>query len=79
MIDFLRFLVLFEIFLLPLIFATPDFGFEESKIVFFIFFNSLIGFLWWYLLINKKIKFEFSKIKKIGLIFIGILVGTRLE
>ena len=78
MIEFLKFLLLFEIFLLPLIFATPEFGFEESKIVFFIFFNSLIGFLWWYLLFTKRIKFKFTPIKKVGLGFILILLITSL-
>lgn len=78
MIDFLTSLVLFELFLLPIIPATSSFGFEQAKIVFFVFFNSLIGFLWWYLLIKKKIKFEFSAIKKIGALFLIALFISSL-
>lgn len=65
-------LVLLFIFLVPLIGTASNFGFEQSKILFFIFSISLIGLLW----LGKGLKW--SKIQVAGAVFIVILLLTSL-
>ncbi len=59
-------------FLIPLV-AYPNFGFERSKVVFFIFFTSLLGLLW-----LIKFKIEWSVVKRAAAVFVLILLLTSL-
>ena len=43
----LRYLALSEIALLPLIPSFPGYGYEQTKIISFIFLTTILGFLWW--------------------------------
>lgn len=72
----LQFNLLLTIFLIPIITPFQSFGYEKSKILFFIFLTSLSGFLWIWLLHQQKIKLRWSAIKIISLIFIMILLLT---
>lgn len=76
MIKALQFNLLLTIFLIPIITPFQSFGYEHSKILFFIFLTTLSGFLWIWLLHHKKIKLRWSAIKIISLIFIIILLLT---
>lgn len=74
----LRFILLLIIFLIPIITPFQNFGYEKSKILFFIFLISLSGFLWIWFLHQQKIKLRWSAIKIISLIFIIILLLTSI-
>lgn len=76
MIKALQFNLLLTIFLIPIIAPFQSFGYEKSKILFFIFLTSLSGFLWIWLVHQKIIKLRWNAIKIISLIFILILLLT---
>ncbi len=67
-------LLLSIIFLLPLLGAYKNFGYEHIKVLFFIFSISLIGIFWTYFLFKKRIKLKWTKIKLISLFFISVLL-----
>lgn len=74
MIKALKFNLLLTVFLIPIITPFQSFGYEHSKILFFIFLTTLSGLLW--LLTTQKIKW--SGISKASAIFILILLFTSL-
>ncbi|MDP3758473.1 MAG: O-antigen ligase family protein, partial [Candidatus Daviesbacteria bacterium] len=67
-----KLLLLLTVFLIPLLGATGNFGFEQSKILFFILSISLIGFLW----IRKGVRW--TGISKAAGLFTLILLITSL-
>jgi len=75
---YLCLLILFEIFIIPLLTATPEFGFEEKKVVVFLFLNSLVVAYWAILLYFKKLSVEWTRIKIIAVLFLGVLLITSL-
>lgn len=76
MIKALQFNLLLTVFLIPIITPFQSFGYEKSKIFFFIVLTSLSGFLWIWLVHQQKIKLRWNAIKIISLIFILILLLT---
>lgn len=64
--------LLTTVFLIPLITPFQSYGFEHSKILFFIFLNSLSGLFW------MGRRFKWSGISKASGIFILILLITSL-
>lgn len=68
----LNLLLFITIFLLPLITAYKGFGYEQSKVLFFTFSISLIGF-WW---LFTKPKIKLSNISKASGLFILVLLLT---
>lgn len=70
----LQSLLLLTIFLIPLLGAYNNFGYEQIKVLFFILSISLIGFIW---LLNKP-KIEWNKINIVSLLFILILLLTSV-
>lgn len=66
-----RFILLFIIFLLPLLSATPELGYEEVKVLFFILAVFLAGLL-------SKNKFKLSRIGIASALFLFILLITAL-
>lgn len=68
----LKFNLLLTIFLIPIITPFQNYGYEHSKILFFIFLTSLSGFLW------MRKGFKWSGISKASGIFILILLITSL-
>ncbi len=71
----LKILLLLTVFLTPLLGASNSFGYEQTKIAFFIFSSSLIGFIW--LAGKPKLKWNLVKIASLGFIFI-LLVSSIL-
>ncbi len=78
MIAALRLSLLAIIFLLPIMTPFQSYGYELSKILFFIFLTSLSGFLWLWLVHQKKIKLRWNAIKITSLIFVVILLFTSV-
>lgn len=70
----LRYLLLATLFLLPLLQANNNYGYEHIKILFFLFSISLIGIFWTYFLFKKKLTIQWTKIKLISLTFITVLL-----
>ncbi len=64
-------LLLFAVFIVSLIGATGNFGFEESKVLFFILSISLIGFLW----MGKGVRWTGIS-KAAGLLLLILLVAS---
>ena len=67
--DILKKLLLLTIFLLPLLGAYKDFGYEQIKVLFFILSISLISFVW----LLQKPDIKLSEIGKTAAVFILIL------
>ncbi|HBQ50898.1 hypothetical protein A3B42_02915 [Candidatus Daviesbacteria bacterium RIFCSPLOWO2_01_FULL_38_10] len=78
MIKILQFNLLLTVFLIPIITPFQSYGYELSRILFFIFLTSLSGFLWLWLAHRKKIKLRWNKVKITSLIFVIILLFTSL-
>lgn len=78
MIKFVRFLILLQLTFLPLLPATNQYGYEQIKILFFIFSTSLIGLIWVNLLIQKKITIHWSLVKLLSFTFIIFLLLASL-
>lgn len=74
MSSFIRIILLLTVFLTPLIGVSGNFGYEQAKVLFFIVFISLIGFLW----LIAKPKSSWGNINKAGSIFILSLLVTSL-
>lgn len=70
----IKFLLLATLFLTPLFSSVGDLGYEQSKVLVFLFLISLTGILW---LLGKP-SFKLSQIQKAALIFIFILFITSL-
>ncbi len=70
----IKFLLLLTVFLTPLIGASGGFGYEQSKVVFFIVCNTLIGFLW----VLSKPKIKWANIKIASSLFIFCLLLTSI-
>lgn len=77
----IRFILLFTIFLLPLLYATPKFGYEEVKVLFFIFAVSLAAIFWLFDYFKNpgKNKFKLSRIAVASALFIVALVVTSIS
>lgn len=69
-------LILFTIFLTPLLNFSLSFGFEQTKVLFFVFMVTILSVIWQYKLKENKLKF--SKIKKISLVFLIMLTFTSV-
>ncbi len=67
-------LLLFVIFLIPLLGASNAFGYEQIKVIFFIFSTSLAGFIW---LLGKP-ELKWSLVKIVSLVFILILLVASI-
>ncbi len=67
-------LLLISIFILPLLGATNNLGYEQIKVLFFILSISLISFVW----ILQKPKIKLSRIGWVSVLFIIILLLTSL-
>ncbi|MBI2020727.1 O-antigen ligase family protein [Candidatus Daviesbacteria bacterium] len=65
-------IILLTVFLLPLIPASYQFGYEQIKVLFFILSISLIGFIW----IFKKPQVRWTNMTKAASFFILVLVAT---
>lgn len=72
MTPFIKFLLLFSVFLIPLLPASSFLGYEQIKVLFFILSMTMAGFLW----MGKG--FKWTAISKMGGIFILILMMTSL-
>ncbi len=66
------------IFLTPLLTPTESLGYEQVKVLFFIFSISFIGLIWLYLNYRKQVKINNSPIFKTGFIFILMLLLTSI-
>lgn len=73
--NLLKLLLFSIIFLIPLLGANSNFGYEQIKIVFFIFSISLVGFIW----ILGKPKLSWDLIKIVSVIFIFLLFVSSLS
>lgn len=69
MIPIIEILLLLTVFLIPLIGANSQFGYEQIKVLFFLLLTSINGFLWMF----TKPKFKLSTIQNIAASFICIL------
>lgn len=56
----LRLLLLLTVFLIPLIGAPGNFGYEQAKVFFFITLLTICGFVWTIYSIKHKVKVEWS-------------------
>ncbi|MDO8639073.1 MAG: O-antigen ligase family protein, partial [Candidatus Daviesbacteria bacterium] len=74
MLNATRFLLLLAVFFTPLIGETFNFGYEQAKVIFFIFLIS-ITFIFWLL---GKPKLKWDLVKTFSLIFIIALLITSL-
>ena len=70
----LKILLLLNLFLIPLLGSTGDFGYEQIKVVFFIVSITLIGFVW----VFGKHKLKWNPIKIASSIFILTLFLTSI-
>ncbi|MDO8638935.1 MAG: O-antigen ligase family protein, partial [Candidatus Daviesbacteria bacterium] len=72
---FLKVILLLIIFLTPLLTPFADFGYEQVKVLFFIFMITLAGFIW--ISLGKNL-IKLTKIKIAGICFILALLVTSL-
>lgn len=69
--------LLTTVFLLPLIGAVNGFGYELSKVIFFIFSVTTLGFLW-IVASKNNLNIKRSSISKAALVFLLVLLITSL-
>lgn len=78
MTNLVKLLILLELIILPVIPTTAGFGYEYIKVIFFIFINCLIGFLWVVLLTRRELTISWTKVKLLSLLFIVALLISSL-
>jgi len=78
MIFLIRILLLLTVFLIPILPASGQFGWEQIKVVTFLTLNSLAGFLWLIWLSKNQIKISWSRVKIASILFILMLFLSAL-
>lgn len=68
----IRIIILGSLFFIPLLGPYRDFGYEKTKVIFFLLSTSLVGFIW--LLTKPKLQWDLIKIA--SLVFILVLFAT---
>lgn len=71
-VNVLRIALLLTVFLIPLLGANNNFGYEHIKVLFFILSISLIGFIW----LIRKPKLKWSSIKVASAVFVLALFAV---
>lgn len=70
--------LLLTLYLIPLLSFWGGFGFEQIKVFAFIILTTINGSIWLYLLHKRQLTLQWTTLKKLSALFIGILLISSL-